>query len=204
MCRAKQKRALGVLTQENIAPGKAIFAQCGVKRACGPKAWPEFCREAAKPHGVLEQSTELFVALPPHILTTTKGSAVLFIKCRRMPASRHCRRQSARIFLALHQKLPFQGCFAVLRSPQAAKAPVGPLSKLSSRASDGGNAFCRQGHGPAVLDAWCVKKAWQSVRIAKLFECIRRQNCQPKPTFSYANAPLGPLLFIKGKTPGAG
>ena len=135
-----------MLTQETIAPGRAIFAHSVVKRACGPKAWPAFCREAAKPHGVLEQSTGLFVASPSHSLTTTKGSAVLFIKCRRMPASRHCRRQSARIFLALHQKLPFQRCFAVLRSPQAAKAPVGPLSKLSGPAFVSGapaNKICR-------------------------------------------------------------
>ncbi len=55
-------------------------------------------------------------------------------------------RRFARIFLALHQNLPFQGCFAVLRSPQAAKAPVGPLSKLSGPAFVSGapaNKICR-------------------------------------------------------------
>ena len=55
-------------------------------------------------------------------------------------------RRFARIFLALHQKLPFRGCFAVLRSPQAAKAPVGPLSKLSGPAFVSGapaNKICR-------------------------------------------------------------
>ena len=35
------------------------------------------------------------------------------------------------------------------------------------------------------------KKARQSVRIAGLFACIRHQNCQPEPGFSYVSAPFG-------------
>ena len=44
---------------------------------------------------------------------------------------------------------------------------------------------------PGSFGGTVYKKARQSVRIAGLFACIRHQNCQPEPGFSYVSAPFG-------------
>ncbi len=112
-------------------------------------------------------------------------------------------RRFARIFLALHQNLPFQGCFAVLRSPQAAKAAA---ARRASRPS--GFAQRNAAHYPArqglARQFWMIgvrKKLGNPDGLLSFFECIRRQNCQLKPMFSCAGAPFARAAFLplKGK-----